>query len=139
MATDSESGMNGDGYERTNGGRFGAGNRGGPGRRRGPTPSTVTLERIKRAFAASWTDVDGPALLRKLAEESPRDYLQLMARLLPREVRQHTVQHRVLRMVVRPIDAKPVDRVPPVDIESAKANLAVGRNGRLLPVDTPTT
>lgn len=103
MATDSQTAINGDGFAREQRGRFGKGNRGGPGRKPGPTPQTMTLERIKQAVIQSWSDVDGPKLLSDLAANDPRSYLRLVVGLLPREqVGESVVQQRLVFFKITP-------------------------------------
>ena len=69
-------------------GRFVPGWPGGPGRPKGtPEQSTTEGRRIKAAILASWDEVDGPSILRQLAHEAPTEYLRLILRCLPRDVR----------------------------------------------------
>ena len=49
--------------------------------------STRLATHIKNSVFASWMACDGPAMLVKLAEEKPLDYLRLVASLLPKDVK----------------------------------------------------
>lgn len=115
MGIDSQTALDGDGFARDRCGRFGKGNRGGPGRKRGPTPQTVSLERIKAAIIQSWADVDGPKLLRELAEREPGAYLKAVIGLIPREQRLQ-VESKQLVLNITPIPANgQLAHVPPTE------------------------
>lgn len=120
MGTDCETGNNGDRYARGQGGRFGAGNRGG-GRRRGPTSQTMTLQAIKQAVVDSWHEVNGPQILSDLAKNQPALYVKLVVGLLPRE---HKVETEAKRLVFN-ITQYPTPEhpsLPTVDAESYRTH-----------------